>query len=58
MKLLLLLLLLLYSYSYSYIIIIIGVVPYWIVRNSWGTEFGDQGYLYIEMGKNLCGKFV
>ncbi|KAK3699913.1 hypothetical protein QZH41_016579 [Actinostola sp. cb2023] len=35
-----------------------GVVPYWIVRNSWGTEFGDQGYLYIEMGKNLCGKFV
>ena len=31
-------------------------VPHYIVRNSWGTEFGDNGYLYIAIGSNLCGK--
>ncbi|XP_060531362.1 cathepsin O-like [Cylas formicarius] len=30
-------------------------VPHYIVRNSWGDEFGDQGYLYIAIGNNLCG---
>lgn len=34
---------------------LIGIVPYYIVRNSWGTNFGDGGYLKIEIGKNLCG---
>jgi len=28
----------------------------WNVRNSWGTSWGPyDGYLYIEMGKNVCG---
>merc|ERR1712060_445158 len=30
-------------------------VPYWIVRNSWATTWGDQGYIYLEMAKNTCG---
>lgn len=30
-------------------------ISYWIVRNSWGSSFGDNGYLYIKMGDNLCG---
>nr|KAG5711673.1 hypothetical protein BaRGS_016855 [Batillaria attramentaria] len=30
-------------------------VPYYIVRNSWGTGFGMDGYLYIKIGDNLCG---
>jgi len=29
--------------------------PYWIVRNSWSSTWGEQGYIYLEMAKNTCG---
>merc|ERR1711871_99546 len=29
--------------------------PYWIVRNSWGTGWGENGYIYLAMGDNTCG---
>lgn len=32
-----------------------GKVPYFIVRNSWGDNFGDRGLVRIEMGSNMCG---
>jgi cathepsin F len=28
---------------------------YWIVRNSWNTDWGIDGYIYIAEGKNVCG---
>merc|ERR1719337_4002 len=29
--------------------------PYWIVRNSWASTWGIEGYIYLEMDKNTCG---
>ena len=27
---------------------------YWIVRNSYGTDFGEKGYFRVEAGSNIC----
>eukprot|EP00472_Partenskyella_glossopodia_P007019 CAMPEP_0197519250 /NCGR_PEP_ID=MMETSP1318-20131121/4511_1 /TAXON_ID=552666 /ORGANISM="Partenskyella glossopodia, Strain RCC365" /LENGTH=297 /DNA_ID=CAMNT_0043070117 /DNA_START=114 /DNA_END=1007 /DNA_ORIENTATION=- len=29
--------------------------PYWIVKNSWDTSWGIDGYIHLEMDQNTCG---
>jgi len=28
---------------------------YWLVRNSWNTNWGNGGYIYLKLGDNVCG---
>jgi len=28
--------------------------PYWLVRNSWGTSWGENGLLRLQMGQDTC----
>lgn len=37
-------------------VLVVGYTPeYWIVKNSWGPHWGQNGYIYIERGRNACG---
>lgn len=32
-----------------------GSMQYWTVRNSWGLDWGEEGYIWIKTGDNICG---
>lgn len=37
-------------------VIVVGYTPdSWIVRNSWGADWGEQGYFRLARGQNTCG---
>jgi C1A family cysteine protease len=29
--------------------------PFWTVRNSWGSSWGEKGFIRLEYGQNTCG---
>jgi len=47
------------GYSIDHAIQLVGYEPadggYWVVRNSWGADWGERGYIYLAYGENTCG---
>ncbi|XP_014667859.1 PREDICTED: pro-cathepsin H-like [Priapulus caudatus] len=44
----------------NHVVVIVGVgeeagVPYWLAINSWGTDWGEDGFVKLKKNSNLCG---
>ena len=36
--------------------LVVGYGPdYWLVKNSWSTMWGMEGYIKMKRGRNMCG---
>ena len=45
------------SSTYNHAVINVGydkTEGYWLIRNSWSTSWGENGYMKIVIGKNMC----
>ena len=56
-----------YSYNLNHVVLVVGYLiagydngfppPFWIIKNSWGSDWGDQGFMRIGItgGDGICG---
>jgi C1A family cysteine protease len=43
----------------NHAVVVVGLdnhdgVDHWVIRNSWDKQWGEKGYMWMEIGKNLC----